>query len=152
MGINSAADRMNILMNRLLEQKVVPFLGAGVSCNAIHQDGTKELCKTDKMCCNIEKAIDELIASKDYDTSELGTWYTKHEQYVISWCQAPPCFIGKYNLISHDNLVENCNSGLGYAIVRSFDAIMRIGEAQLLLSTQTLNFPHPLIKMSTMLP
>ncbi|MDD4402664.1 MAG: hypothetical protein PHI24_12475 [Desulfitobacteriaceae bacterium] len=72
--MNSTTDRMKILINRLVEQIVIPFLGAGVSRNAIHQDSTEELCKTDKMCNKIEKAINELIASKGCNNNELSSW------------------------------------------------------------------------------
>lgn len=80
MDVNSAADRMKCLINRLLNQMVVPFLGAGVSLNAIHQDDLEELCKTNKMCAKIEKAIDELVASKEYNNNELATWYHTQNQ------------------------------------------------------------------------
>jgi hypothetical protein len=63
------------LLTRLLEGMVVPFIGAGVSFEAKHEEGIKDLTRTCKMLNRVLEALKERCSNKD----ECGPCVVKNE-------------------------------------------------------------------------
>lgn len=71
---NEVRERIERLVNRLIEQRVVPFLGAGVSKKAIHKSGISKLAETDNLVKNVAINIYKMRHSGNIDRKRWSKW------------------------------------------------------------------------------
>lgn len=67
-------EKIERLIDRLVEQKVVPFLGAGISKEAIHEGGIKKLADTGNMIRNVAINIYRLQRNGNDNQKKMGRW------------------------------------------------------------------------------
>ena len=67
-------EKFERLIRRLLEGRVVPFLGAGISSDAQHEDSLEKIAKTKHLIECISCEILRLAMGGNRDQREWGIW------------------------------------------------------------------------------